>query len=94
MIVNLREAVIHLSGVMVEEISDEYIDDYEEITKPDGLKINDKGVVFWNREEVGLIPLKGEVRFYCKTNCPKEVLNYFKESRYKIIRNDDKSTWY
>lgn len=92
--INLREAVIHLSGIVNEEDEDEFIDDYEELPKPKDLKIDGKGNVLWKSEMVGMAPPKGEVRFFCKKDCPKEVIDYFKNSKYKIIYSDDRSTWY
>lgn len=86
---NLREDVTRLAGIFTEEDEDEYIDDYEELPMPKGMSIDkEKGKVFWNNKHVGTAPVKGEAVFIYKKECPKEIIDYFKESKYEIKKEE------
>lgn len=85
----LREEITKLSGIIREEDSDEYIDDYEELPMPDGLEINrENGTVAWNGKRIGVTPLRGTVTFIYNKDCPKEALKYFRDSRYVLKKEE------
>ena len=80
----LREEVTRLAGIIAEEDSDEYIDDYEELPMPKGMKLTPDGKAYWNKKLVGVTPMSGDATFVYKKDCPKEVIDWFKESRYLV----------
>ena len=85
----LREEITKLSGIIREEDSDEYIDDYEELPMPNGLEINrENGIVTWKGKRIGVTPLRGTVTFIYNKDCPKEVLEYFRDSRYVLKKEE------